>query len=37
VLFVLGMFRRKISGFFTRLFGRKPGDPPGDGGPSDDD
>ena len=27
VLFVFGMFRKKISAFFARLFGRKPADP----------
>ena len=37
VLFVFGVFRRKIGAFFARLFGRKPGDPSREGDSSDDD
>jgi hypothetical protein len=37
VLFVFGMFRKKISVFFARLFGRKPADPSQTSNASDDD
>ena len=36
VLLVLGMFRKKIAAFFSRLLGRKPA-PSGDGEKSDDE
>jgi hypothetical protein len=37
VVFVFGVFRKKISAFFGRLFGRKPADPSQEAGASDDD
>ncbi len=37
VVFVIGVFRKKIAGFFGRLFGKKTADPSQDGGASDDD
>lgn len=37
VLFVLGLFRKKIADFFSRLLGRKAADAAGTGDDSDDD
>ncbi|MBN2083676.1 MAG: hypothetical protein JW748_00530 [Anaerolineales bacterium] len=37
VIFVLGVFRKKITAFFGRLFGKPPADPSQDGDSSDDD
>ncbi len=37
VVFVFGVFRKKITAFFGRLFGRKSADPSQEGGASDDD
>jgi hypothetical protein len=37
VVFVIGMFRKKIIAFFGRLFGKKTADPAQDGGAADDD
>jgi hypothetical protein len=37
VLFVFGMFRKKISAFFAQLFGRKSGSSSPEGDSSDDD
>ncbi len=37
VLFVIGLFRKKLAAFFSRLLGRKPADPAREGEESDDD
>ncbi len=37
VVFVFGLFRKKITAFFSRLFGKKSADAPQEGGASDDD
>jgi len=37
VLFVFGLFRKKLAAFFGRLFGKKPSDSARDGGSPDDD
>jgi hypothetical protein len=37
VLFVIGLFRKKIGEFFSRLLGRKPADPAGADDDSDND
>jgi hypothetical protein len=37
LLFILGMFRKRIAAFFSRLLGRKPADPGQDAGKSDDE
>jgi hypothetical protein len=37
VVFVFGVFRKKITAFFGRLFGKKSADPTQEGGASDDD
>jgi hypothetical protein len=37
VLFVIGMFRKKLGAFFSRLFGRRSSVPASEDAPSDDD
>ena len=37
VVFVIGVFRKKITAFFGRLFGKKSAGPSPEGGASDDD
>jgi hypothetical protein len=37
VLFVIGVFRKKLAAFFSRLLGRKPADPAGGDEEADND